>query len=147
MNRTKQHFVQRSHELFSTVEPFRQFLMAQPPDAVVGVSRSSRCCPIAMFAKSEGFPVDGLTDGHLDIAIGEKVMPVLGVNKDGWEESGTLSLEDACWFPDFVRLVDRLHEKGTEISARRALRLLDTLRVSNVYPGEIEESDLIEEEE
>lgn len=144
MNRAKKFFADRAHTLFTTPDTFRAFLLQQNPDAIVGTARDTRNCPLATFAKVQGFPVTSLTFGHLDIDLGKPVA-VLGVNQQGFVEEGILDTEDAYWYFDFVNLVDRLHEKETPITAARALLLLNTLLVSDVHPDELTEADLTHE--
>lgn len=143
-SRTKRFFVDRAHKIFTTHEAFQAFLEAQPPQAVIGYALSSCFCPLAVFARSQNFPVAALTWGHLDIKIADRNVAVLGVSQDGITENGTLDAsEDAPWFMDFVTTTDRLHPKGTPITAERALKILaEVLKLEIHHPSDITEADL-----
>jgi hypothetical protein len=127
MNKAEKYFAEKASQLLNTEDAFYDWLNNLPPDAVVGYSRSGHNCPIAVYAKNQGFPVENITFNHLDISFGEDhSFAVMGVNKDGYEDDGVD--ETPYWFSDFVQIIDRVYKAGDPVLVKSAKAIIKALK-------------------
>ena len=94
---------------------FREWLVSQPPDAIVGYARRSSCCPVANFLLTENFDDCEVMEDNLGGKKGNKFYwlsdrPVRSRNKM------------PAWVGRFIAIVDK--SDTPEISAVIALAAL-----------------------